>query len=145
MNTIVVNTLTGAVSEYTGFGFQSITPTHVGSATGLFELGGDTDAGTLITSRVQTGKTQWGGSLKKYLHKAFLGMTGDGAFRFHVSGQNDDYDYETTSPNSGEARAQPGRGIRETYLSFGFSNPDGQDFQLDVLEVVDTTSKTRRV
>ena len=41
-NTVAMNTLTGAVSEYTGFGFQSITPTHAGSTTGLFTLGGGT-------------------------------------------------------------------------------------------------------
>ena len=56
MNAIAFNTMTGAVSEYTGFGFQSITPTHAGSSTGLFTLGGDTDAGLPIVATVTTGK-----------------------------------------------------------------------------------------
>ena len=44
MNAIVCNTLTGAVSEYTRHTFQSVTPTHAGSASGLYAFGGDTDA-----------------------------------------------------------------------------------------------------
>ena len=39
MTAITLNTLTGAVSEYTRHDFQSITPTHGGSATGLLHRG----------------------------------------------------------------------------------------------------------
>jgi hypothetical protein len=145
MNTIVVNTLNGAVSEYTGFGFQSITPTHAGSATGLFELGGDTDNGVAIVSRAQTGETSWGTSLKKSLAKAFFGLSGEGAFSFHVAGKAGEWEYPIGATSTGEQSAQPGRGIRETYVSFGFSNPDGQQFQLDSIELVEFTSTSRRV
>lgn len=145
MNTIVMNTMTGAVSEYSAFDFQSITPTHVGSATGLFLLGGSLDIDALISARIQTGKVHWGTSLKKFLRKIFFGLKGEGTFTAHVSGENDDYEYDFTAVETGESRAQPGRGIRETYLSFGLSNTNGQEFQLDNFEVVDTTSTTRRV
>lgn len=144
MTSIVVNTLTGAVSEY-DWAFQSITPTHAGDATGLFLLGGDTDNENLIISRIQTGKLNWGGSLKKYLSKLFFGLKGSGAFRTHVSGENDDYTYRFVAANKGVSRAQPGRGIRESYLSFGFSNYLGQDFELDNIEVIEATSTSRRV
>ena len=63
----------------------------------------------------------------------------------HVGGENDDYEYDFPAIETGESRAQPGRGIRETYLSFGLSNTDGQEFQLDNIEVEETTSTTRRV
>ena len=43
MKTLVLNTLTGAVSEYDNFEFDAITATHAGSATGLYALGGDLD------------------------------------------------------------------------------------------------------
>jgi hypothetical protein len=145
MNTIVVNTLTGAVSEYTGFGFQCLTPTHVGSATGLWALGGDTDDDQLIVSRAQTGKVNWGGSLKKSPGTVFFGIKGEGVYALHVSGENDDYTYSFTAASKGESRAQPGRGIFETYLSFGFSNPNGQDFKIDTVEVLLGASTSRRV
>lgn len=145
MNTIVVNTLNGAVSEYEGFAFQSLTPTYAGDAAGLYELVGDTDNGSLILARVQTGKPSWGEAKKKMLHKIFLGLKGEGAFTVHVDGENDSYEYSTETTGKGEARAQPGRGISETYLSFGFSNPDGQTFELDNIEPITATSTTRRV
>lgn len=144
MSTIVVNTLTGSVTEY-DWTFQSITPTHAGDATGMFLLGGDTDNGGLIVGRIQTGKLSWGGSLKKYLGKMFFGLKGDGVFRAHVSGENEDYTYPFSAASKGVSRAQPGRGISESYLSFGFSNPLGQDFELDNIEALDATSTTRRV
>lgn len=145
MNTIVVNTLSGAVSEYAGFGFQSITPTHAGSATGLFELVGDTDDGLPIAARVQTGKPAWESSLRKSIDTVFFGLKGSGNYRLHVSGENADYVYRFSATPSGEARAKPGRGISETYMSFGFSNPDGQPFEIDTIEVLVGISATRRV
>ena len=145
MNTIVMNTMTGAVSEYSAFDFQSITPTHAGSATGRFLLGGALDIDAPISARIQTGKIHWGTSLKKFLKKIFFGLKGEGTFTAHVGGENDDYEYDFPAIESGESRAQPGRGIRETYLSFGLSNTDGQEFQLDNIEVEETTSTTRRV
>lgn len=144
MTTIVVNTLTGAVSEY-DWAFQSITPTHAGDATGMFLLGGDTDNEALIIGRIQTGKLRWSTSLKKFLDKMFFSMKGSGTFRAHVSGENNDYTYNFTASSSGVSSAQPGRGIRENYLSFGLSNPRGQDFQLDAIEPLESTSTTRRV
>jgi hypothetical protein len=38
-----------------------------------------------------------------------------------------------------------GKGIRENYLGFGLSTPDGQAFTLDRVEVMSVKSKTRRV
>lgn len=145
MTTIVMNTLTAAVSEYTGFGFHAITPTHAGSATGLFALGGDTDDGAPIVGRIQTGKVEWGGSRKSLMDKVFLALKGSSSFRLHVSGEAADYSYDFTAAASGQSSAQPGRGIRENYLSFGFSNPSGQAFQLDAIEVPSLKSPNRRV
>ena len=145
MNTIVMNTLSGAVSEYDNFAFQSITPTHGGSATGLFDLGGDTDLGLPIVANILTGKTLFGGSQKKFLDMAYLSIKGDGVGTFTVKGEIVSYDYPVLVRQTGEGRAKPGRGIRENYLAFGYSNADGADFQLDRMEVAVEPSKTRRV
>lgn len=145
MDTIICNTITGAISEYGSFGFQSVIPTHAGSAVGLYELTGDTDDGALIVSRVLTGKPQWGTSFKKMFRKIFFGLKGTGEFSAIVAGESDEYTYPFTAVATGESRAQPGRGIRETYLAVGFTNPFGQQFQLDNIEPINTTSKDRRV
>lgn len=145
MNTIVMNTLNGAVTEYTGFGFQSITPTHAGSATGLFALGGDKDGAARILARIQTGKRQWGSSLKVFITKVFLAIKSTGTLKFHVDTRTEAYNYPVIVAPSGQSSAKPGRGIRENYLSFGLSNPSGQAFTIDAIEVPEITSKNRRV
>lgn len=140
MNTIVVNTLTGAVSEYDGFDFQSITPTHAGSVNGLYELGVDAP----VVATVTTGKTLLGTSLKKFIELIYLALKGSGTSTATVVGEAGSYSYEFPVRANGESRAKPGRGIRENYLAFGYSNTDGADFQLDRIEVDITQSTTRR-
>lgn len=144
MNAIVMNTLTGAVTEYDNFDFQSITPTHAGSATGLFALGGDLDIDQPIVARVVTGKTQWGASVKLMLRMLFFALKGSGTSTAIVASDATEWTYTFPVQDNGESRAQPGRGIRENYLAFGYSNTDGADFQLDRIEVVDQRSTTRR-
>ena len=145
MNAISFNTLTGAVAEYTGFGFQSITPTHAGSATGLFALGGDTDDGRPIVATVTTGKQLWGGSLKKMLQMVYFSLKGSGTSTMTVTGENASHSYPFPVRPDGQSRSKPGLGIRENYLAFGYSNTDGAAFQLDRIEVLVAESKNRRV
>lgn len=145
MNTIAFNTLTGAVSEYDGFGFQSITPTHTGSATGLFLLGGDTDAGQPIVATVTTGKQLWGSSLKKVAQLVYFSLKGSGVSTMTVTGESASYSYPFPVRPAGQSRSVPGKGIRENYIAFGYSNTDGAYFQLDRIEVLVAESKNRRV
>jgi hypothetical protein len=145
MNTIAMNTLTGSVSEYTGFGFQSITPTHAGSAAGLFTLGGDTDAGQPIVAQVTTGKQLWGGTLKKTAQMVYFALKGSGTSTMTVTGERASHSYPFPVRPDGQSRSKPGLGIRENYLAFGYSNTDGAAFQLDRIEVLVAESKTRRV
>lgn len=144
MNTIALNTLTGAVSEYNNFDFQSITPTHAGSATGLYALGGDTDATQPIVSTVTTGKTLWGASLKKFVEMVYFAIKGSGTSTLTVHGETASYAYPFPVRPAGESRAKPGRGIRENYLAFSYSNADGKDFRLDRIEVASAPSTSRR-
>lgn len=145
MNTITLNTLTGAVSEYTRFDFQSITPTHAGNAFGLFEFGGDLDGDLPIISQIRTPTALRSTTLKKSLGMLYFSMKGNGAYQSTVFGETDSWDYQFVSRPSGQTRCQPGRGIRDNYLGFGFSNPDGQHFSIDRIEVLIHESKSRRV
>lgn len=145
MNTIVCNTLNGAVSEYTRHDFQSITPTHAGSATGLCAFGGDTDDGLPIVSEIRLPPTLRESTLKKHLDMVYLSMSGQGTAEFTVFGKTQDWAYEFPLRDSGQTRCKPGGGIRENYLGFGLSNPQGQAFTLDRVEVLLLESKNRRV
>jgi hypothetical protein len=143
MNTIVVNTLTRSVSEY-DWAFQSITPTHAGDAAGLYLLGGDKDGASDINAAITTGKTLWGSSLVKAVRMAYLSIIGAGTGLFRVAGNSGSWSYTFPIIPKNVSRSKPGQGIRENYLSFGFSNVAGANFQLDRIEVDIAESKTRR-
>lgn len=146
MNAIAVNTLTGAVSEYEGFSFQSVTPTHAGDAAGLFELGGDTDNGQAIVAEIRLPVTLRENSLKQHIAMVYLSMRGAGEAEFAVFGsQGQSWNYPFPLRASEQTRCPVGKGIRENYLGFGLRNPQGQAFTLDRVEILSVKSKTRRV
>lgn len=143
---IVLNTLTGAVSEYTRHAFHSLTPTHAGAATGLYEFGGDTDDGLPIVSSIRLPATLRESTLKKHLSMVYVSMQGQGEAQLTVHGPGaTQWDYGFPLRTSGQTRCAVGRGIRENYLGFGLGNPDGQAFTLDRVEVLVHESKNRRV
>lgn len=141
---IVLNTLTHAVSEY-NWTFQSITPTHAGDAAGLYALGGELDDTQPIVAEVVTGTTLFDSSLKKHTEMVYFSVTGEGSGELIVRGKSDEYRYTFPIRPSGQSRQQPGKGIRENYLAYGFSKPDGEHFRLDRIEALIAQSKTRRV
>lgn len=145
MNAIVVNTLSGAVSEYTGFDFHAITPTHAGAATGLFALGGDADLDQPIVAEVRMPCTLRESTLKKAVDMVYLSIRGGGCANLTVHGARQAWRYSFPLQASGQTRCKPGKGIRENYLGFGLSNPAGQAFTLDRVEVLLVGSNTRRV
>ncbi len=146
MNTIVCNTISGAVSEYTRHDFHAITPTHAGAATGLYALGGDTDDGLPIVSTIRLPSTLRESTLKKSLGSVYLSMRGQGEAQLTVFGPDAaQWTYPFPLRDSGQTRCKPGGGIRENYLGFGLTTPQGQAFTLDRVEVLLLESKTRRV
>lgn len=134
MNTIVFNPLARAVTEYTGFGFHAITPNYAGGVTGLYKLGGDTDAGEPIVAEAITGLKQWGDSHRKFVKMVFFGIEGPSRGKLIVNVDGQRYDYPVTRHCERECRALPGRGIRASYLAIGYTNTDGKDFQIDRIE-----------
>ncbi len=151
MTTIVMNTATGAVSEY-DWAFQSITPTHAGDATGLYLLGGDSDgtagdpvAPVPIDGTFMCAKTLLGSSKKKGVDMVYLGIQGAGAGLLRVAGAGGAWEYPVQVLDAGMSRAKPGMGIRENYLGLGYRNVAGAAFRIDRLEAIVPESKTRRV
>lgn len=145
MNTIICNTLTGAVSEYTRHEFHAVTPTHGGSATGLYAFGGETDVGLPIVSDIRLPAILRESTLKQSIQMVYLSMQGSGAARLTVHGAQQSWGYDFPLRPSGQTRCPVGRGIRENYLGFGLSNPAGQAFTLDRVEVLSSASNSRRV
>ena len=141
MTAIVMNTATGAVSEY-DWTFQSMTAGRAGSDAGLFALGGDTDAGAEINAQLRTGRT--GGQTALAVGNVFVaGDVGDGGLVI-VEGASQSWEYPLAVRASGVSRADPGRGIRENYLGFGYRNQAGAFFRIDRIDAEVIPSKTRR-
>lgn len=142
MTAIVMNTGNGAVTEY-DWAFQSMTPALAGSAAGLFTLGGATDAGAPITGELRSGKP--GGDVVQVLGAAYVAGSSEGAGVLIVEGLDDEWEYPVAARTSGVARAKPGKGIRESYLGFGYRNVAGADFRIDRIDVEIHPLKTRKV
>ena len=145
MRAITLNTLSRAVTEYDDWAFDSITPTHAAGESGLYRLSGDTDDGEPIVARVTTGLQQWGSSKKKRIQVVYFALRGEGPCDLHIGTPTRENRYRFAMRPSGETRCQPGQGICESYLSFGFSNPDGDAFTLDRIEALVAASTSRRV
>ena len=140
---IVCNTLIGAVSEYDRCEFHSITPTHAGSADGLFSLTGGTDGGLPIEALVRVPTTLLESSQKTRADSVYLSIRGDGEAELSVHGPENSrfadgqvWSYRFLMRPSGETRCVLGRGIRENYLGFSVRTPDGQFFTLDRIELL---------
>lgn len=142
MNTLVMNTLSLAVTEY-DWAFQSITPTHAGDVTGLYQLGGADDDGTAISAHFVTGATLWDASLKKRPELVYFSMVGDDG-ELIVRGKSAEYRYPVVVRVSGQSRGVPGKGIYENYMAFGFANLAGGAFVIDRVEAKVNSSTNRR-
>jgi len=142
MTTIVMNTLKAAVTHY-DWSFQSITPTRAADGANLYALGGDTDAGAPIDAEVRTGRTAVGS--RSAVEEVYYGMAGAGTARCVVEGISGVFSYPFPVRAQGGSRGVPGKGVRESYLAFGFGNTAGADFRLDVIAPVIVKSNTRRI
>lgn len=148
MTAIVMNTLNGAVTEY-DWSFQSITPTHAGSAAGLHEFGGNTDAGSDIDASFLTAETSLGSTMKRRIASLYFAMmteTADGEGLALVKGrEGGEFSYPLTIRDGGMSRAICGKGLRESYIAFGYENVDGAHFRIDLIEPEIIESKQRRL
>lgn len=144
MNTIVMNTLGGAVSEYEDFDFQSLTPTRAGSTLGLYSLEGNLDVIAPIVATIETGLTDQSDQHKKRQREAFVSVRGATTGEFSVVTSTATYKYALISRSTGVLRATTGRGIRESYLGYKYRNTGGRAFTLDRIEIPTEKSQNRR-
>ena len=137
MNSMVLNTLTRAVSEYSSFAFQSLTAHHGGDVTGLYALGGDTDNGRPIEASFRTPPQLLDATQKKALGTVYFAMRGQGEMGLTVHGAMGAWDYEFPVREGGMSRCVTGKGIRETYLAVTVRNLFGNAFCIDRIESTD--------
>jgi hypothetical protein len=143
MNTIVMNTLNGAVTEHV-LALHSITADFGGSDDGLFQHGGDLDAAAQIVAGFSTASTLWGAASMTSLDSAYFSMIGEGQGDFIVKHPAGQWTYRFPVRPGGESRAPAGKGIKDNYLAFAYQNVDGADFRIDRVEIR-TVKSNRRI
>jgi hypothetical protein len=140
LTTWVMNTRTGAVTEYTNYAFNSFAQLgnkYLGaSEDGIFELLGDDDAGEDIIARIKSGYLQFGGTQLSRLKEAYIAATGEGAMILRIlTKDGETYDYSVDTRDGRSTKVNMGKGQRSRYFAFELISA-GQDFDLDTLEFV---------
>lgn len=143
----VVNTRTGAVTEYENFDFNSFCQNgvHYLGATkdGLYILDGEDDAGTPTLAHLRSGFAQFGGSRYTSFKAAYLGIRGDGNIFLKLdTGDGRAYTYRTVVQNQQSTKVRFGKGLRARYFAFELIT-EGQDFDLDTIEFVPVVAQRR--
>jgi hypothetical protein len=141
--TFVMNTRTGAVTEYQNFAFNSyakINGKYYGaSESGLYELSGDDDAGTNIDWVVKTGQIDNQISYLKRMPEIVVGLRQLGSIRFRVHpDDNTYYDYPMPPYKSGnlyQHRVLIGKGLRSRYFAVEMQAINNSKIELDSLNL----------
>lgn len=147
VTTWAINTKNAAVTEYSNYEFNSFA--KVGhkyisaSASGLYELDGNTDAGTNIIAQIKSGFAQFGGSRFTSFKAAYLGMRGSGDFVLKLeTGDGKTYNYAVVGKDMETTKVHLGKGLRARYFAFELIST-GQDFDLDDIEFMPLVAQRR--
>jgi len=147
ITTWAMNTRTAAVTEYTNYNFNSfakIGDKYLGATIdGLYELNGDTDAGSDIIADLKSGLAQFAGVHLASFKGAYIAARGGGSYVLRIfTGTGDEYNFAVTTDSMKTARIDMGKGIRARYFAFELIST-GQDFDLDSLEFIPLIAKRR--
>ena len=140
-----INLSTGETASYTQFPFQRVVRFADGfygvNASGLYRLGGETDAGQPIAVTLETAPMDFDSLLMKRVPYLYVGMTQGQA---RITSMTDGVAYGPFATEHGHKRVQLPRGAKGRYWGFRLVNVQGGPFRLDKLDVVIETT-TRRV
>lgn len=142
----MMNVRTAAMSELTNFKFNSFATiggqTFAAGVGGIYQLGGDTDAGAEIDARVRLGLEDFGTSQLKRVPNAYIGYTSSGRLLLKTittDGGTKKENWYSLKPRAAtspvENRFDIAKGLVARYWGWEITNIDGADFELDSLKV----------
>jgi len=138
----VVNTETGASSQYEQYGFNSffIRPSD-GKAygicpSGIYRLTGDTDDGIEISALADFGRSDYGTPYKKKIPYIYLGVGSNGMLYLKVDADGDSYIYEMRNNSTAvkNHRVDIGKGLHGNYWNPVLMNKNGSNFDLNAVQ-----------
>ena len=147
--TWVINTRSTAITEYQSFQFNSFAAMGrkyiAADNNGLYELNGNTDLTAPVIATVGSGYTQMNGSKFVGLKGVYFGSQGQGVYQLRlIAGDGRQYVYNKASnPGLMTTKVNIGKGLHMRYLAWELTNLEGQDFDLDTVELVPMMSGRR--
>lgn len=141
VTTWVMNTRTGAVTEYDNYAFNSFARLgnkYIGATSaGVYELLGNSDAGTDIIAEMKGAFLQFGGTHLSRLKAAYIAASkSEDTFVLRIETLDGDiYDYSVDTRAGRSTKVHMGKGQRSRYFAYTLTSV-GQDFDLDTLEFV---------
>lgn len=137
----VMNPENYALSNYSNFSFNSVTnfnyTTLLANGSGLYEMGGTTDAGSYINSKMKTAAMNFGTSNQKQVPEVLLGVNNTGKVILVVTtdGQlTSTYQLNAPSAYLDTQRIKIGKGIHGRYWQFELHTLENSEFDLDTFE-----------
>lgn len=148
----VMNTRSGAVTEYTNYQFNSFARIgrdwHGAGPAGLVKLTGTQDGSTNIDWSFRTGQLDGDDEGLKRLPEVLAGLRTNGRIKVRVwKDDNVVYDYDMPSIASSTIRQQRvkiGRGMRSRWFKVGMEGQGGATLELTSLQI-NMTDTTRRI
>lgn len=145
---VVLNTDNWEVTEYT-WSFDQLVKfgdTYLGiNSTGIYTLGGDTNAGTTIDSIIETGLDDFGVITSKRISNLCVGWKSstDAVMTVIMDGDDDEsyeYDLLATDGKADSTRVKVGYPQQRKHINLKLTNEGGADFDLYSMEMVLSTS-----
>lgn len=144
MKTFVFQSSTQGITEYSA-AYTGLSGNFESGATGIYAVAGTTDNGAPIVSSFSLGVGSDGNRLLRTPDRAYVQADSEAVMHCVVTTSRDSFDYDETFRLNRMRRFIFGRGIRDSYLGFTFSNPDGAPFLIDSVEINDYASRQRKV
>jgi hypothetical protein len=111
----------------------------------VFQVGGALDVAALIVSTITQGINTEGSALKRVPRSAYVQADSTSVLSATVTTPAGSWTYPETFRSGRTRRFTFGRGIRNSYIGVGFSNPDGAAFRIDRVEINTSDSAQRKV
>jgi hypothetical protein len=142
------NIATGAVTRYSGFGFNSFcrvgTELWATRPDGLYKIGGDTDNGQLLSYLIDFAADDQGNPRTKRLENIFFGISTDGRTYARLK---DDFGREQTyrliQRDSSEARINTAKGASSRFWQLRLEGEEASYAEIDNIEWVAATGARR--
>lgn len=142
------NIATGAVTRYSGFGFNSFcrlgTELWATRPDGLYKIGGDTDNGQLLSYLIDFAADDQGSPRTKRLESIFFGIATDG--RTYARLKDDfgrEHNYRLIQRDSSEARINTAKGASSRFWQLRLEGEEASYAEIDNIEWVAATGARR--